>query len=60
MSPLERLINESIPDGTYGQADHSPWTPAEQLAHRMVLEEAVDGWTWKGDSMSHKPRTAAA
>ena len=60
MSPLQRLINEGIPDGTYGQADHSPWTPAEQLAHRLVLEEAISDWTWKGDSMSHKPRAAAA
>ena len=59
MSPLERLINESIPDGTYGQADHSPWTPAEQLAHRLVLEEAIDGWSWTGNPKSHSRRDAA-
>jgi hypothetical protein len=59
MSPLQRLINEGIPDGTYGQADHSPWTPAEQLAHRLVLEEAIDSWTWTGDPKSHRRREAA-
>ncbi|WP_331723409.1 hypothetical protein [Streptomyces atratus] len=59
MSPLERLINESIPDGTYGDVDRRPWTPAEQLAHRLVLEEAIDGWRWTGDPRSHTGRAAA-
>lgn len=59
MSPLEALINESIPTGTYGDADHSPWTPAEQLAHRLVLEEAIDGWHWADDPRSHNKRAAA-
>ncbi|MEE1812650.1 hypothetical protein [Streptomyces sp. BE133] len=59
MSPLERLINESIPDGTYGDIDRRPWTPAEQLAHRLVLEEAIDGWHWTGDPRSHCGRAAA-
>jgi hypothetical protein len=56
MTLLERLINESIPDGTYGDADRRPWTPAEQLEHRMVLEEAIDGWSWKDDPRSHSNR----
>ncbi|MFJ4887729.1 hypothetical protein [Streptomyces sp. NPDC088731] len=59
MSPLERLINESIPDGTYGDVDRSPWTPTEQLAHRLVLEEAIEGWSWKDDPRSHRRRDAA-
>ena len=60
MCPMERLTLESIPDGTYGQADHSPWTPSEQLAHRLVLEEAISGWTWDADPKSHKPSAVAA
>ncbi|MGW1814207.1 hypothetical protein ACWCQM_11675 [Streptomyces sp. NPDC002125] len=59
MSPLQRLINEGIPDGTYGQADHAPWTPATQFAHRLVLEEAISGWTWVDDPKSHSRRDAA-
>jgi hypothetical protein len=59
MSPFQRLMNEAIPTGTYGEADHSPWTPAEQAAHRLVLEEAIDGWSWTGDPKSHRARTAA-
>lgn len=60
MSPMERLINESIPTGTYGDADHRPWTPAEQAAHRLVLEEALDGWSWKDDPRSHSRSATAA
>ncbi|WP_392838690.1 hypothetical protein [Streptomyces sp. LN500] len=59
MTLLERLINESIPDGTYGDVDRRPWTPAEQLAHRMDLEEAIDGWSWKDDPRSHSNRRTA-
>ncbi|MGW2844402.1 hypothetical protein [Streptomyces sp. NPDC001274] len=58
MSPLERLINESIPTGTYGEADHHPWTPAEQLQHRLDLEEALDGWHWADDPRRVRARAA--
>ncbi|MFJ2279285.1 hypothetical protein ACIOEZ_34615 [Streptomyces sp. NPDC087866] len=49
MSPLEALINESIPTGTYGDTHRGPWTPAEQEQHRLDLEHALDGWHWTGD-----------
>lgn len=39
MSPdrYAAALLEAIPDGTYGQADHSPWTPEQQAQHRAEL-----------------------
>jgi len=53
MTPLERLLLEAIPTGTFGDAQHAPkppapharpWTAQEQLDHRRALDEALDGW----------------
>jgi hypothetical protein len=52
MTPLERLLAEELPTGTFGHARPPapdrrlarPWTPEEQAEHRAVLEEALDGW----------------
>lgn len=53
MTPLERLLAEEIPTGTFGHARPPapadprpirPWTPEEQAAHREILAAALDGW----------------
>lgn len=52
MTPLERLLAEEFPTGTFGHArppaagtrQIRPWTPEEQAEHRAVLDEALDGW----------------
>ncbi|MCA1224120.1 hypothetical protein [Streptomyces sp. 8L] len=35
------LLREAVPDGTYGETDHSPWTRAEQDKHYADLCEAI-------------------
>lgn len=54
MTPLERLLAEELPTGTFGgpppatrarpapQADRPAWTPAQQAAHRQALEAELD------------------
>ncbi|MFJ9374405.1 hypothetical protein [Streptomyces sp. NPDC101455] len=52
MTPLERLLAEELPTGTFGHAQpasrHSrtirPWTPEEQAQHLADLTAALDGW----------------
>lgn len=41
MSPdrYAATLLEAIPDGTYGQAEHSPWTPEEQADRRPWTPE---------------------
>lgn len=56
MSPLDRLLAEAAPDGSFGgartarpcpQPARPVWTPEQQAAHRAGLEAALDGWTYK-------------
>lgn len=52
MTPLERLLLEELPTGTFGHAlplqperrhvQPEPWTPEEQAAHRVELCRALD------------------
>ncbi|NUT38865.1 MAG: hypothetical protein HOV86_02660 [Thermoactinospora sp.] len=49
MTPMEKLLAEAIPTGTFGHAlppreGPRPWTALEQAEHRRVLDEATDGW----------------
>lgn len=54
MSPLERLLAEAVPTGTFGEAQPTTarsteprrWTPAEQAAHYAALAEGIDGWEY--------------
>ncbi|RCH70510.1 hypothetical protein DT019_03195 [Streptomyces sp. SDr-06] len=51
MTPLERLMAEGVPDGTFGASrpaqprrratQPEPWTPAEQAAHYAALAAAL-------------------
>ena len=51
MTPLERLLAEELPTGTFGHAlppqperrhvQPEPWTPEEQAAHRAELCRAL-------------------
>jgi hypothetical protein len=49
VTPLERLLAEEVPTGTFGHATDSVrgaepggwWTPEEQAAHRAELEAAL-------------------
>lgn len=49
MSPLEKLLAEAVPTGTFGDAqpirtrssEPRRWTPAEQAAHLRELAEAL-------------------
>lgn len=56
--PGQLLLDEAIPDGTFGgphnptpspQSPLRPWTPQEQYEHRRALLEALDGWDWHDD-----------
>lgn len=52
MTPLERVLAEELPTGTFGYArppapahrEIRPWTPEEQARHLADLEAALDGW----------------
>lgn len=55
MTPLERLMAEQIPTGTFGDAlpptsrpqpNTRPWTAQEQLDHRRALDNALNGWEY--------------
>jgi hypothetical protein len=48
MSPLDRLLAEAVPTGTFGDARTATssakprrWTPAEQAAHLRELAAAI-------------------
>ncbi|WP_393075150.1 hypothetical protein [Streptomyces sp. LN704] len=65
MTPLERLLAESIPTGTFGHAqpttprptEHtSHWTPAEQAAHVHALEAELDSWEWDRNTRREQRR----
>ncbi|MGW0577333.1 hypothetical protein ACWD25_15450 [Streptomyces sp. NPDC002920] len=65
MTPLERLLAESIPTGTFGHAPPPPppeprpirpWTPEEQAQHRADLLTALDGWVWDEDERADQRR----
>lgn len=64
MTPLERLLAEEIPTGTFGHArppapvrrEVRPWTPAEQAAHCAELDAALDGWQ-SDDEHDERKRT---
>ena len=54
MTPLERLLLEAIPTGTFGHVQPPPpgprpWTAIEQAEHRRTLDEALDSWEWNRD-----------
>jgi len=61
--PLERLLTEAIPTGTFGHARPAPaparrretpaarWTPEEQAHHRAVLEAALDAIEPRGPAI---------
>lgn len=61
MTPLERLLAEELPTGTFGDAQPArgpvrsvrPWTAAEQAAHVAVLEAELDRLEGRGTG---KPR----
>lgn len=53
MSPLDRLLAEAVPTGTFGDSQPTTtrseprrWTPAEQAAHYAALAEGIDGWEY--------------
>lgn len=55
MTPLERLLAEEIPTGTFGHAipptpGPRPWTALEQAEHRRILDEALNGWDYDRNS----------
>ncbi|WP_328860911.1 hypothetical protein [Streptomyces sp. NBC_00306] len=52
MSPLERLLAEAIPDGTFGGARPTGVStpPALQAQHRRDLESALDGWEYRRET----------
>lgn len=54
----DQLLAESIPDGTFGQAQPaiSPWTPAEQDTHWNDLAEALGAYK---DMRPRRHRVAA-
>ena len=64
MTPLERLLAEELPTGTFGHAlppkprpaEQLPyvsrWTPEEQTQHLAELNAALDGWQDPGDRAS--------
>lgn len=64
MTPLERLLAEAIPTGTFGHArppapvrrEVGSWTPEEQAAHRAELDAALDGWQ-SDDEHDERKRT---
>lgn len=57
MNPLERLLAEELPTGTFGHAEPPRprtvervplWTPAEQAAHVAELESELDRLEGRG------------
>ncbi|MGW4670120.1 hypothetical protein [Streptomyces sp. NPDC004324] len=53
MTPLERLLVESIPTRPAPPQDPAPrtaWTPEQQAAHRADLLEALHNWHWTDDT----------
>ena len=66
MTPLERLLAEEVPTGTFGHArpptsahqQIRPWTPEEQAEHRAILAEALDGW--QSDDVHDERKRASA
>ncbi|MEV5957258.1 hypothetical protein AB0M11_26415 [Streptomyces sp. NPDC051987] len=65
MTPLERLLAEELPTGTFGHAlpppqpGHRPparWTPEEQAQHWADLGKALQGWHWQDDTSLSKKR----
>ncbi|MBC2903184.1 hypothetical protein [Streptomyces cupreus] len=49
MTPLDKLLAEAIPTGTFGHAQPPPagprpWTALEQAEHLRILDEALNGW----------------
>ncbi len=65
MTPLERLLAEELPTGTFGHALPppepparliSPWTPEEQAQHYADLTAALDGWIWDEDERADQRR----
>jgi hypothetical protein len=56
MSPLEALLAEARPDGTFGGKRHpAPWTPDEQARHRADLLAALDGTEWQQPIPTRRP-----
>lgn len=62
MTPLERLMAEALPTGTFGHAvpatprpleRPSLWTPAEQAAHVAALEAELDRLEGRGTGKPH-------
>lgn len=59
MNAYERLLAESIPTrpAPAPKPSNEPWTPEEQAEHLRILNEAISGWRWEGDtSLSSKRR----
>lgn len=64
MSPLDRLLAEELPTGTFGHAQPPqpaprpirPWTPEEQARHWAELGEALEGWHWEGGTSRRSRR----
>lgn len=65
MSPLERLLAEAVPDGTFGGARtlrrHQPKQPARQpdpkaAEHYAELAAVLDGWDWDEDHRNQERR----
>lgn len=63
MTPLERLMAEAVPTGTFGRArparrlqaeSAQRWTPQQQAAHLAELEAALDGFELDDDYAAHK------
>lgn len=61
MTPLERLLAEALPTGTFGHARPAKrqkavpapaWTPEQQAAHLAVLEAELDAY----DKQPRRPR----
>jgi hypothetical protein len=68
MTPLERLLAEELPTGTFGHAQPParrprpirPWTSEEQAQHLADLNAALEGWQDSGehaarDRNRHRP-----
>ncbi|MFE2967531.1 hypothetical protein ACFXKC_28435 [Streptomyces sp. NPDC059340] len=58
MTPLERLLAEELPTGTFGHAEPptepepppkpiEPWTTEEQAQHYADLLTGIDGWHYR-------------
>jgi hypothetical protein len=65
VSPMERLLAEAIPDGTFGGARtltrHQPTQPArtpdpQAAEHYAELAAVLDGWEWDEDHRNEERR----